>query len=86
MAQPTPVAPDSPRSEQTPPPPGIQGDLEQELMGLANSLYNLGVTVINDTTRDLQGGQKPVGSRVYVNVCQGFLAYDLRSSQQRRRL
>ncbi|PPQ66270.1 hypothetical protein CVT26_010954 [Gymnopilus dilepis] len=64
MAQPTPVAPDSPRSEQTPPPPGIQGDLEQELMGLANSLYNLGVTVINDTTRDLQGGQKPVGSRV----------------------
>ncbi|KAF8914116.1 transcription factor subunit Med10 of mediator complex-domain-containing protein [Gymnopilus junonius] len=64
MAQPAPAAPDSPRSEQTPPPPGMQGDFEQELMGLANSLYNLGVTVINDTTRDLQGGSKPVGPRV----------------------
>ncbi len=63
-------APDSPRSSQTPPPSGTQGDLELELLGLANSLYNLGTTVINDSTkeRDKPGGGKQVGLRVWVNL------------------
>ncbi|KAI0029680.1 transcription factor subunit Med10 of mediator complex-domain-containing protein, partial [Vararia minispora EC-137] len=38
-------APDSPRSSQSPPPDGVQGDLELELMGLVTALYNLGRTV-----------------------------------------
>ncbi|KAF8192624.1 transcription factor subunit Med10 of mediator complex-domain-containing protein [Pholiota molesta] len=59
-------APDSPRSSQSPPPTGLQGDLELELLGLANALYNLGTTVINDSTkeRDKLGGGKQVGLRV----------------------
>ena len=59
-------APDSPRSSQSPPPSGTQGDLELELLGLANALYNLGTTVINDSTkeRDKPGGGKQVGLRV----------------------
>jgi mediator of RNA polymerase II transcription subunit 10 len=59
-------APDSPRSSQSPPPSGVQGDLELELLGLANALYNLGTTVINDSTkeRDKPGGGKQVGLRV----------------------
>jgi mediator of RNA polymerase II transcription subunit 10 len=59
---------DSPRSSQSPAPSGVQGDLELELLGLANSLYNLGTTVINDSTkeRDKSGGAKQVGLRVYV--------------------
>ena len=61
-----PPAPDSPRSSQSPPPDGLQGDLELELMGLANALYNLGTTVVSDSTkeRDAAGGGKPVGLRV----------------------
>ncbi|KAJ7070352.1 transcription factor subunit Med10 of mediator complex-domain-containing protein [Mycena belliarum] len=57
---------DSPRSSQSPPPSGSQGDLELELLGLANALYNLGTTVINDSTkeRDKPGGGKQVGLRV----------------------
>ncbi|KAJ7581179.1 transcription factor subunit Med10 of mediator complex-domain-containing protein [Mycena floridula] len=56
---------DSPRSSESPPPPGVQGDLELELLGLATALYNLGTTVINDSTkeRDNPGG-KQVGLRV----------------------
>ncbi|KAK0205458.1 transcription factor subunit Med10 of mediator complex-domain-containing protein [Desarmillaria ectypa] len=65
MAKP---APDSPRSSQSPPPSGLQGDLELELLGLANALYNLGTTVINDSTKERDksglGGGKPVGMRV----------------------
>ena len=59
-------AADSPRSSQSPPPSGVQGDLELELLGLANALYNLGTTVINDSTkeRDKPGGGKQVGLRV----------------------
>ncbi|KAF7424136.1 hypothetical protein PC9H_009439 [Pleurotus ostreatus] len=59
-------APDSPRSSQSPPPTGVQGDLEMELFGLATSLYNLGTTVIADSTkdRDKPGGGKPVAQRV----------------------
>lgn len=36
-------------------------------MGLANALYNLGTTVINDSTKDRDkiGGVKQVGMRVY---------------------
>ncbi|KAF7295186.1 Mediator of RNA polymerase II transcription subunit 10 [Mycena indigotica] len=62
----TPAAPDSPRSSQSPPPTGVQGDLELELMGLAHALYNLGTTVIHDSTkdRDKPGGGKQVGLRV----------------------
>jgi len=62
----TPHAPDSPRSSLSPPPAGIQGDLELELLGLANALYNLGTTVINDSTKekDKPGGGKQVGPRV----------------------
>lgn len=60
-------APDSPRSSQSPPPAGLQGDLELELLGLANALYNLATTVVFDSTkeRDKPGG-KPVGLRVWV--------------------
>lgn len=68
------VAPESPTAEssQSPPPPGVQGDVEMELMGLANALYNLGTTVVNDSTKekssikgapDMSAG-KPVGQRV----------------------
>ncbi|KAF8639951.1 hypothetical protein AX17_001201 [Amanita inopinata Kibby_2008] len=67
-------APDSPRSSQSPPPAGIQGDLELELLGLANALYNMGSTVINDSTKDREklGGVKQVGMRV--NDVVGHLA------------
>lgn len=59
-------APDSPREQESPPPEGIQGDLEMELLGLANALYNLGTTVVNDLTKekDKPGGGKQVGMRV----------------------
>jgi len=59
-------APDSPRLSQSPPPPGTHGDLEQELLGLANALYNLGTTVINDLSKekDKSGPGKQVGLRV----------------------
>lgn len=60
-----PPAPDSPRSAQSVPPTGIQGDLEQDLMGLAHALYNLGTTVVNDSTKD-PGTGKQVGLRVCV--------------------
>ncbi|KAI0269432.1 transcription factor subunit Med10 of mediator complex-domain-containing protein [Gloeopeniophorella convolvens] len=66
-----PPAPDSPRSAQSIPPTGIQGDLEQDLMGLANALYNLGTTVVNDSTKD-PGPGKQVGVRV--NEVVGYLA------------
>ncbi|KAJ3967243.1 hypothetical protein EV361DRAFT_807628 [Lentinula raphanica] len=46
------AAPDSPRSSQSPTPEGFQGNLELELLGLANALYNLGTTVINDSTKE----------------------------------
>ena len=79
MSTPTPApastpaahAPDSPRETDSPPPQGIQGDLEMELLDLATSLYNLGTTVVNDLTKekDKPGGVtgKPVGIRVYVS-------------------
>jgi mediator of RNA polymerase II transcription subunit 10 len=57
-------APDSPRSSQSPPPSGVQGDLELELLGLTNALYNLGTTVINDSTKERDKGGKQVGLRV----------------------
>ncbi|KAF7790772.1 hypothetical protein EIP86_001729 [Pleurotus ostreatoroseus] len=61
-----PPAPDSPRASESPPPGGAQGDLELELLGLANALYNLGTTVVNDLTKekDKPGGGKQVGARV----------------------
>ncbi|EKM80227.1 hypothetical protein AGABI1DRAFT_73213, partial [Agaricus bisporus var. burnettii JB137-S8] len=69
--------PDSPRPSQSPPPSGIQGDMELELLGLANALYNLGTTVINDSTkeRDKPGGGKQVGLRVN-NVVQHLATLD----------
>lgn len=60
-------APDSPRSSESPVPAGVQGDLEQELLGLANALYNLGTTVVSDLTKekDKPGASgKQVGMRV----------------------
>jgi mediator of RNA polymerase II transcription subunit 10 len=70
----TPHAADSPRSSLSPPPSGTQGDLELELLGLANALYNLGTTVINDSTKekDKPGGGKQVGLRV--NDVVGYLS------------
>ncbi|KAI3595884.1 aspartic peptidase a1 [Moniliophthora roreri] len=62
----TPVNPDSgARSPSSSPvPEGTQGELEMLLMGLANALYNLGATVINDSTKDAasqtQSGQAPM--------------------------
>ena len=67
LAPPTPTpAPDSPRLSQTPPPTGLHGDLEVELLGLANALYNLGTTVISDLSRekDKPGVGKQAGLRV----------------------
>lgn len=61
-------------TSQSPPPTGLQGDLEVELIGLANALYNLGTTVINDSTKERSHAKagnhnegsngKPVGQRV----------------------
>lgn len=58
-------APDSPRSSHSPPPSGAQGDIELELLALANSLYNMGTTVINDSTKekDKSGSGKQVALR-----------------------
>lgn len=72
------AAPDSPRSSQSPVPEGDQGNLELELLGLANALYNLGTTVINDSTKERDkpgGGGKQVGLRVYVFFCILSLLY-----------
>lgn len=59
-------APDSPRASESPPPTGVEGDLEQELFVLAHALYNLGTTVVSDLTKekDKPGGGKQVGARV----------------------
>jgi len=48
-----------------------------ELLGLANALYNLGTTVINDSTkeRDKPGGSKQVGLRVYVSSDSSVLTH-----------
>jgi mediator of RNA polymerase II transcription subunit 10 len=48
----------------------LQGDLEAELTALAQALFDLGTTVINDLTKekDLPHG-KPVGMRVLVVNC-----------------
>lgn len=69
MAPSTPAqAPDSPRASESPPPTGVQGDLELELLGLANALYNIGTTVVSDLTKERDapggGGGKQVGLRV----------------------
>ncbi|TCD69181.1 hypothetical protein EIP91_008477 [Steccherinum ochraceum] len=58
--------PSSPRASESPAPESPQGDLELELLGLANALYNLGTTVVNDLTKekDKPGGGKQVGLRV----------------------
>lgn len=66
------ATPDSPGDpSQTPLPTGLQGDIELELIGLANALYNLGTTVVNDLTKERQNAKsgespagKPVGQRV----------------------
>lgn len=60
--------PASPRASESPAPVSPQGDLELELLGLANALYNLGTTVVNDLTKekDKPGGGKQVGLRVCV--------------------
>jgi mediator of RNA polymerase II transcription subunit 10 len=61
--------PDSPRSSQSPSPSGVQGDLELQLLGLTNALYNLGTTVINDLTKETGGlgVTKQLGPRMCVS-------------------
>jgi hypothetical protein len=60
-------APDSPRLSQSPPPDGVQGDLELELMGLVHALYNLGTTVVNGTQEKGNGTTtNHVPPRMYV--------------------
>ena len=60
--------PHSPRSSQSPPPEEL-GAVHDELLGLENALYNLGTTVLNDSTKEKPslGGvipPKPAGARV----------------------
>ncbi|KZT39801.1 hypothetical protein SISSUDRAFT_984350 [Sistotremastrum suecicum HHB10207 ss-3] len=71
IAIPSPGANDSPRPDSpiSPAPTGLNGDIELELIALANALYNLGTTAINDNSREKldQNGNKPqkqIGSRV----------------------
>lgn len=66
VSAPAPQAPDSPRESESPPPPGPQGDLEIELLNLAQKLYDLGITVVSDLTKekDKPGNGKNVGTRV----------------------
>ena len=70
MASPTVMADaDSPRAtSESPPPVGLQGDLEMELVGLANALYNLGTTVVNDLTKEKEKmpNGKQIGPKVSV--------------------
>ncbi|VDB89417.1 unnamed protein product [Peniophora sp. CBMAI 1063] len=75
-------APDSPRSSHSPPPTGLQGDVEMELMGLASALYTLGMTVVADATREKgpAGARKQVGGRVE-NVVQHLATLDLMSKE-----
>jgi hypothetical protein len=68
MNQANPDAMDSPidRMSESPPPEGILGEVESELMGLANSLYNIGTTLLADTAKDGQQ-VKDLGPRMFVN-------------------
>ena len=77
---PPPIAPDSPSAEESPPPAGVQGDLELELHGLANALFSLGTTVVNDLTKekDKPGGGKQVGQRVWVFLLPTCISLTLR--------
>jgi mediator of RNA polymerase II transcription subunit 10 len=68
MATPSAGDPHSPRSSQSPPPEEL-GAVHDELLGLAHSLYNLGTTVLHDSTKEKPGldgiiPPKPVGARV----------------------
>lgn len=71
LAIPSPGANDSPRPDSpiSPAPTGLNGDIELELIALANALYNLGTTAINDNSREKPGpdGNRPekqIGARV----------------------
>lgn len=60
--------PHSPRSSQSPPPEEL-GAVHDELLGLAHALYNLGMTVLEDLSKEKVGEtgatvEKPVGARV----------------------
>jgi hypothetical protein len=74
----SPFGADSPPRAETPPPDGVHGDIELELLALADALYNLGTTAINDNTREKPGpdGQRPdkkIGMRVYARLFLNFL-------------
>lgn len=73
------AAPDSPRSSESPPPTEIQREIEEELSGLANALFNLGTTVVSDLTKERErtGGAKPVGARVCVAISARPVALEL---------
>lgn len=69
----------APDGAQSPPPQGIHGDLENEMLGLANALYNLGTTVVLDSTKEKQNlrpGENPPAKPVAqkVNEVIGHLA------------
>lgn len=70
LAAPTPESP-AQDGAQSPPPQGIHGDLESELLGLANALYNLGTTVVLDSTKERQNlrpGEEPPAKPVAQKV------------------
>lgn len=67
------ATPDSPVPDgaQSPPPQGLHGDIENELLGLANALYNLGTTVVLDSTKERQNlrpGEEPPAKPVVQKV------------------
>jgi mediator of RNA polymerase II transcription subunit 10 len=85
----SPFGADSPPRAETPPPEGVHGDIELELLALANALYNLGTTAINDNTREKPvggpDGQRPdkkIGMRVYVILQRAIELSDTKGSNQ----
>jgi hypothetical protein len=61
----------------SPVPPGKQGELEQQLKGLAEELHNLGLTATGDVSKDYArlGVGKDVGMRVYAVSFSSQLPY-----------
>ena len=71
-----------PFSTLIPPPPEELGAVHDELLGLENALYNLGTTVLNDSTKEKPslGGvipPKPAGAPCEQALCWGLCAFVL---------